>query len=70
MEFPLGVFGIALATVILAESIRAARQGFTRYTLHELMDWALRWVCYDRHTGDGCAGGDFTPFARDHLSIR
>ncbi len=43
MEFPLGVFGIALATVILPSLSRLhARdepQAFSR-----LMDWSLRWV--------------------------
>lgn len=43
MEFPLGVFGIALATVILPSlarlHARADEQSFS-----ELLDWALRWV--------------------------
>lgn len=43
MEFPLGVFGIALATVILPSLARrhtsAAPAAFS-----ELLDWALRWV--------------------------
>ena len=43
MEFPLGVFGIALATVILPS---LARQ-YTRNSHEEfsqLLDWSLRWV--------------------------
>jgi putative peptidoglycan lipid II flippase len=44
MEFPLGVFGIALATVILPSlaqhHARAARAEFSH-----LLDWALRWGC-------------------------
>ncbi len=44
MEFPLGVFGIALATVILpslsAKHARASHDEFAG-----LLDWALRWVC-------------------------
>lgn len=43
MEFPLGVFGIALATVILPslsqQHVQGARGEFSR-----LLDWALRWV--------------------------
>ena len=43
MEFPLGVFGIALATVILPslshQHINGDRREFSR-----LLDWALRWV--------------------------
>ncbi len=43
MEFPLGVFGIALATVILPnlseKHANASMQAFS-----ELLDWALRWV--------------------------
>lgn len=43
MEFPLGVFGIALATVILPslshQHANGAREDFSR-----LLDWALRWV--------------------------
>lgn len=43
VEFPLGVFGIALATVIMpslsAEHARNSSQGYA-----ETLDWALRWV--------------------------
>ncbi len=43
IEFPLGVFGMAIATVILPELSRhfvaAEREDFSR-----LLDWALRWV--------------------------
>lgn len=43
MEFPLGVFGIALATVLLPNLSRqfalGSKQGFS-----ECLDWALRWV--------------------------
>lgn len=43
MEFPLGVFGIALATVILpALSKRHANE--SREDFSQLLDWALRWV--------------------------
>jgi putative peptidoglycan lipid II flippase len=43
MEFPLGVFGIALATVILPNLSRkhAAR---SHEEFSHLLDWALRWV--------------------------
>jgi len=44
MEFPLAVFGLALATVILPSLSRqhssGDHQGFSR-----LLDWSLRWVC-------------------------
>ncbi len=44
MEFPLGVFGIALATVILPSlSDRHARA--SRDEFSHLLDWGLRWVC-------------------------
>jgi putative peptidoglycan lipid II flippase len=43
MEFPVGVFGIALATVVLPslskEHTSGTEQGFS-----SMMDWALRWV--------------------------
>lgn len=43
VEFPLGVFGIALATVILPhlseQHARGRARGFS-----EMLDWALRWV--------------------------
>jgi len=43
MEFPLGVFGIALATVILPSlsknHVNASGEAFSR-----LLDWALRWA--------------------------
>ena len=43
MEFPVGVFGIALASVVLPslskEHVSGSVDGFS-----ELMDWALRWV--------------------------
>ncbi len=43
MEFPLGVFGIALATVLLPSLSRQfaekSQQGFS-----DSLDWALRWV--------------------------
>jgi len=43
MEFPLGVFGIALATVILPSLSRSHAQASTQ-EFSNLMDWALRWV--------------------------
>lgn len=43
MEFPLGVFGIALATVILPSLSKLyAREDHRAFS--ELIDWALRWV--------------------------
>lgn len=43
VEFPLGVFGIALATVILPSlSEQHARQSADAYG--RILDWALRWV--------------------------
>ncbi len=43
MEFPLGVFGIALATVILPSlSRKHAAASMTEFS--HLLDWALRWV--------------------------
>lgn len=43
MEFPLGVFGIALATVILP-SLSAQHTNGDRQEFSRLLDWALRWV--------------------------
>lgn len=43
MEFPLGVFGIALATVILPSLSRLHAREDQR-SFSELLDWALRWV--------------------------
>ncbi len=43
MEFPLGVFGIALATVILPRlSLQHAKASMTDFS--RTLDWALRWV--------------------------
>jgi len=43
MEFPLGVFGVALATVILPNLSEKHAQGKPRHFI-QMMDWALRWV--------------------------
>ncbi len=43
MEFPVGVFGIALATVVLPSLSKAHTLGTTQ-TFSDMMDWALRWV--------------------------
>ncbi len=47
MEFPVGVFGIALSTAILPNLARkrtAAAAGFNEKFSHTI-DWAARWVC-------------------------
>jgi len=44
LEFPLGVFGIALATVILPSLSEQHADGDTAQ-FSQLLDWALRWVC-------------------------
>lgn len=43
MEFPVGVFGIALATVVLPSLSKAHTSG-TAQDFSDMMDWALRWV--------------------------
>ncbi len=43
VEFPLGVFGIALATVILPNLSEKHARGAT-HRFSETVDWALRWV--------------------------
>jgi len=43
MEFPLGVFGVALATVILPELSRRHAEGAT-HEFSRVLDWALRWA--------------------------
>ncbi len=43
IEFPLGVFGIALATVILPKLSEKHTQGDPKAFSH-MLDWALRWV--------------------------
>ncbi|MCW9024121.1 MAG: murein biosynthesis integral membrane protein MurJ [Gammaproteobacteria bacterium] len=43
VEFPLGVFGIALATVILPNLSEKHAQGNPQAFSH-MLDWALRWV--------------------------
>ena len=43
MEFPLGVFGIALATVILPSLARRHVKN-SREEFSHLLDWGLRWV--------------------------
>jgi putative peptidoglycan lipid II flippase len=44
MEFPVGVFGIALATVILPTLSRRHAEKSPEEFSH-LLDWGLRWVC-------------------------
>ena len=43
VEFPLGVFGIALATVILP-NLAAEHTGRDNAAFNRTLDWALRWV--------------------------
>jgi putative peptidoglycan lipid II flippase len=43
MEFPVGVFGIALATVVLPSLAKQYASG-TPESYSRLLDWALRWV--------------------------
>jgi len=43
MEFPVGVFGIALATVVLPSLSKEHQKG-TAESFSAMMDWALRWV--------------------------
>jgi len=43
MEFPVGVFGIALATVVLPSLSKEHASG-TPESFSSMMDWALRWV--------------------------
>ncbi len=43
VEFPLGVFGIALATVILP-SLSSKHAEADREAFGEMLDWAVRWV--------------------------
>ena len=43
MEFPLGIFGIALATVILP-ALSDTHHSRTKKEFSALLDWALRWV--------------------------
>lgn len=43
MEFPVGVFGIALATVVLPSLSKEYQKG-TPESFAAMMDWALRWV--------------------------
>lgn len=44
IEFPLGVFGLALSTVMLPTLSKSVAQGDMQTYAHTL-DWALRWVC-------------------------
>ncbi|MCK5360840.1 MAG: murein biosynthesis integral membrane protein MurJ, partial [Gammaproteobacteria bacterium] len=43
MEFPLGIFGIALATVILP-ALSDTHHSKTKKEFSALLDWALRWA--------------------------
>ncbi len=43
MEFPVGVFGIALATVVLPSLSKEHANGDSKH-FSGMMDWALRWV--------------------------
>ncbi|MGH1542803.1 MAG: murein biosynthesis integral membrane protein MurJ [Arenicella sp.] len=43
MEFPVAVFGIALATVVLPSLTREHQQG-SESSFSNMLDWALRWV--------------------------
>lgn len=44
MEFPVGVFGIALSTAILPDLSRKFSQKSTE-EFSKTIDWAMRWVC-------------------------
>ncbi|MGR3915089.1 MAG: murein biosynthesis integral membrane protein MurJ, partial [Gammaproteobacteria bacterium] len=44
MEFPVGVFGIALGTAILPSLSRAQSAGAAQ-AFSKTLDWAARWVC-------------------------
>lgn len=44
MEFPLGVFGIALGTAILP-ALSRAQSNRDAVTFSQTLDWAARWVC-------------------------
>ena len=44
MEFPLGVFGVALGTVILPRLSKEHAQAATE-EFSQLLDWGLRWCC-------------------------
>lgn len=44
VEFPLGIFGIALATVILP-SLSEKHAQESKESFGRTLDWALRWVC-------------------------
>ena len=44
MEFPVGVFGIALSTVILP-SLSRQRAAHSREGFSQTLDWAARWGC-------------------------
>ena len=44
MEFPVGVFGIALSTAILPNLSRK-RAASSRRAFSQTLDWAARWVC-------------------------
>ncbi len=43
MEFPLAIFGIALATVMLPDLSKSVARGDTQ-NYNKTLDWALRWV--------------------------
>ncbi len=43
MEFPLAVFGLALATVMLPDLSKSVARGDTQ-SYNNTLDWALRWV--------------------------
>ena len=45
VEFPLGIFGIALATVILP-SLSKSFSDSSMATFRQTMDWGLRWVVF------------------------
>ena len=44
VEFPLGVFGIALATAILPNLSEKHTQGSSK-KFSDTLDWSMRWVC-------------------------
>lgn len=45
VEFPLGIFGIALATVILP-SLSEKHAQASKESFSHTLDWALRWSCF------------------------
>ena len=68
LEFPIGVFGVALATVVLPHlSHKYAQENHDEFSAS--IDWALRWILLIGLPCNGWVNDDGRPRVSDAISI-